>query len=648
LTIMTYAGKMSVLAVAAAAMLLIIGLSLPLTGWRLWSLDAWTYLPAITNFIVLGAVTLLTILIANVSRIFPSGLGRYPVVRPIGWLLASAGMAALFYWLSAETMLYGDGYVRSAEIVESGKWFRFTEPLDAFIKQSIYQVANRLWNWEIEQVFRLVSILSGIICFWITVAIGRLVSTKQRYQALTIALLWAGGLPALFFGYIEVYSTSVAALAGFIYVSLAALQQKRSAAVVIVVFVVTCLFHTSMLCLAPALAYVLKKSNHWRWTVAVAATSALVALLGLMIYLVSIVEHEGGYSVGFFEFVLIPLTPVAGYWLLSPHHLLDIVNQYIFVAPAGIASLLVLIPTLGTNLRRPPVIFLSVSSLLAFGFALLFNTHLGFARDWDLFAFIGLPVNLLAALLWSYSGRRPVAAWPLVWMGLLIAGAYVAMLANESAAVARFEDITENSRHGRAYNFETLSKYYIDKRQYRSAIAALQQADQTETNARYPHLIGSLHLALDQPRNAITALSRSLKIDSSYAKNFPLFVEAYTRLKMRDSAMTYLELAVNHLPQGASAADYYLVGIWKQEQGHQQEARQYLQQAIELAEKLAQSHPEGFRNYLTAARSGLAVGDTLLARRWLERLEHRQPPASIRLELLKLQQSLEYGEDGPH
>jgi tetratricopeptide (TPR) repeat protein len=613
------------LAMTAGGLLL---LAVSATELSLWSLDSWTYLAGLQVGTVLGAALLLTTLAANSQRV--TGKLENRVTRIALGVIFSAGLALFFYWLSSATYIYGDGYVRTAEIVEKGKWLRFTEPLDTLLRQLVYQVTHACWGWDGKQAAQLISVGCGVAYFWIGLWGSKFVSDKRCSRALTVALLWASGLVALFFGYVETYPTSVVACLAFLLCALGVLQRRIPAWPLLLIFALAALLHTSMLCLAPALVYVLAHSGRQRWTSAIATTAILVAALGAVIYLISILEHEGGYGVGLLEFVLIPLTPAASYWLFAADHLTDIVNEYLLVAPATTASLFVLFTTLIRNRADKQIQFLLLASLLAFGFALLFNTHLGFARDWDLFAFVGLPPALLAALLWSKSSRSRFAAWLLVWMGLSVGGMYVLMLADEDAPVSRFQALTERYEQGRAYNYETLSTYYTTKGQYRSAIGSLEKASAASRNARYPHLIGALHLQLGQPQQAIPRLTESLAIDSSYVKNYPLLVDAYSRLRERDSAMTYLRLAVDHLPGGASAEDYYQVGSWLQGQGSTA-AGPYFEQTLKMCREVIERQPNDFGRYLLAARSSLALGNPTEAQNWLQELLDRQPPANIRL-----------------
>ncbi|MFH2056054.1 MAG: hypothetical protein ABIJ61_08860 [bacterium] len=619
-------------ALLSCALVLILALFAP--RLPLWSLDSWSYLPGWQVLAVLIAALALTLFAANMA------VRRHPVrgrfARLGLWLLISAGLAALFYWLASATYLYGDGYVRTAEIVEKGKWLRFTEPLDTLLRQLIYRVTHSFFGWDGYQAARLISVGCGVAFFWIGVWGSRFVGSELRARSLTIALLWASGLVALFFGYVETYPTSVVACLAFLLYALGVLQGKLRVWPLILLFVTASLLHTSMLCFAPALAFVLAHRGRKRWSLAILITAFVVAALGMLIYLISIIEHHGGYGVDLLEFVLIPLTPNSSYWLFAVDHLTDIINEYLLVTPVGLISILLVIRQFRKSRNSVETRFLLLASALGFGFALLFNTHLGFARDWDLFAFVGLPLTLLAAQLWSQAKRPGLAAWLPVWLGFAIAGTFVLLLAGESGAVARFENITARYEQGRAYNHETLSTYYVDKEQYYRAIECLENASAVSRNARYPHQIGALHLTLNQPLQAVAALKRSLAIDSTYLKNYPLLVDAYVRLQESDSGMAYLKLAVDYLPEGASAENYFQLANWLRQRSKTSEATDYFRECLALCEAAIREQPDDFRHLLLGARCSLGLADTTGARDWLQRLLAKQPPAEVTLEALAL------------
>lgn len=618
--------------VTAALCALVAAMALFAPGLPLWALDSWSYLSAGQIAAVLLAAALLTYAAARAPGL--SGMNLSGSTRLALGLLFSVGLVALFYWLSSATYLYGDGYVRTAEIVEKGKWLRFTEPLDTLLRQLVYRFTHLLFGWDGYQAARLISIVCGVLYFWLALWGTKFVSTDPRQRGLSVALLCATGLVALFFGYVETYPTSVVACLAFLLVALGVLRGCLRGWVMILLFLVAVMLHTSMLTFAPALAVVLARSGRKRWSVAVGITAAIVAALAVLIFLISVLEHAGGYPVALLEFVLIPLTPGSGYWLFAADHLTDIVNEYLLVAPAA----LLLLPLVQFSKKKADSSerFLLLATLLGFGFALLFNTHLGFARDWDLFAFLGLPLTLLVAHLLTRAKSPHPIAWLPIGIGFAVTGAFVLLLADENAAVARFSDITERYQQGRAYNYETLSTYYISKRQYNKALTSIERAEQTSRNARYPHQIGALQLMLNQPLQATESLKRSLAIDSTMVNNYPLLVDAYTRLRNYDSTMTYLKQAVDYLPQGASPEDYYQVAGWLRQQGGGTSAADYFEQSLLLCDQALQERPADFRRTLLAIRCEVQLADSAAAQARLDRLLSQQPPAEIRIEALTI------------
>ena len=92
-----------------------------------------------------------------------------------------------------------------------------------------------------------------------------------------------------------------------------------------------------------------------------------------------------------------------GYTLFSPSHLLDFLNQQILVSPIGLALLVIFLVFKPKAPGKEDRIFqflliVSIGQLL---FNLLIDPGLGAARDWDLFASVGLGYTLLALYIFS-------------------------------------------------------------------------------------------------------------------------------------------------------------------------------------------------------------------------------------------------------
>jgi tetratricopeptide (TPR) repeat protein len=89
------------------------------------------------------------------------------------------------------------------------------------------------------------------------------------------------------------------------------------------------------------------------------------------------------------------------YPFYSPAHLLDFLNHQLLASPVNVVLWMMLILFLRkvVNFKEPVVRFLAVLCLCSLAFALVIYPGLGYARDWDLFAFTGLATTLLALYL---------------------------------------------------------------------------------------------------------------------------------------------------------------------------------------------------------------------------------------------------------
>ncbi len=383
--------------------------------YRVWGLNWWAYYPLSVKLIVFLAVGIwpwLLILVERQSWSASRPASATPTNNRSYYLVAgSLGLIFClgFYLLQVETFFLGDGYAALA----------LTAQNDAFMKSS--KLGETLAHLELKSLFdmvdsaaalmsfRVISIFSGILFLIIvTLSSARLFADTGR-RLLFLFGLASGGYMILFFGYVEYYSlfSASVALITCLGVLIADGRMNRwfmAPAVGLAVFL-----HIMGAILIPAALYVLVAgSSTGKWLahrnrntkLALAAAVALGAA-GIFVYL---------YSTSmFFRLSFLPILEnrftVEGYTLFSVEHLWDYVNLVVLLVP-GLAVLLMAVrrrEILRLMKQDRAMSFLSILTLSAMAATFVLDPKLGMPRDWDLFAFCGIP---LAALLFYPILRR--------------------------------------------------------------------------------------------------------------------------------------------------------------------------------------------------------------------------------------------------
>jgi Flp pilus assembly protein TadD len=240
------------------------------------------------------------------------------------------------------------------------------------------------------------------------------------------------------------------------------------------------------------------------------------------------------------------------YPFYSPAHLLDFLNHQVLASPVNV----VLWMTVAVFLRKmvsfkePVVKFLVLLSLCSLGFALLVDPKLGYARDWDLFAFTGLGATILALFLivdslrdrdetddrgaWQPAyGRRKERTVDLRRVSVaLVATSVVSTLpwiwvnASPQKAVARFEDLLRMDRRARGHGYETLACYSRDRGEHERSVKWWKDAIAVDPIPRYLGALGNAYRRLGDYDKAIEAYHRSLRM----ASRFPGAASVYKNL----------------------------------------------------------------------------------------------------------------------
>ncbi len=343
--------------------------------------------------------------------------------------LTLALISGVLFWIFRIRHLYwGDAkiFVEAIPHPDFRLTYNWQAPLDVFIHSKAWELAYKLWGWDVATVYGVISVLSGILFLQLLVNVAEELGRNRPEKLFLWAFTATGGFIQLFFGYIESYTIIPTGILAYIWLSIRFVKGQTSIFWPILCLSLTNAFHPSTIVLWPS-AFLLVKGQPWKdWlrfliipTVIALGVIALMesgkhgidALLG--------VDFPGGADRHWF----VPLRHAGTEWehytMFSLGHLVDIVNEQLLVAPFGLV-LAVLLWKKGFQKadkgEEKLFIFLTLASAFYLLFTWTWNPDYGGRKDWDLFACVGIPLNLLAA----FTATRAWSREELMGNGLLL------------------------------------------------------------------------------------------------------------------------------------------------------------------------------------------------------------------------------------
>jgi tetratricopeptide (TPR) repeat protein len=395
----------------------------------------------------------------------PGSRGTLPIV-------AVAVVSGAIFWLfRAKLHFLGDGYQSLSLLAKDPPFVKGTAPLLQFVLPRLRTFLGTDAEAAALAAYQIVSITSGIVFMVGTVWFARFAFSQRVDRILFFALCATSGSMLLFFGYVENYAPFVALTAVTCFTAVAALEGKIRKPWVLLPAIPMIGAHAFGPLAIPAISWVLLSGSglHRRWSaipqgIRAAALAALLALAGFVVFRVV----KGDMQV---QLALLPISrtwySADGYTLFSRAHLVDFANLLFQLFPG------LLVVTALFAFHRPRghsfaavrtfLVLLLVPQWLAV-FAL--DPKIGMARDWDLFAFAGVPLVILSGLGALRAGKQVAIGREAVLLaaslGLFVLGARVLEARSSEISIARFRAILEldeaRSRTGRALLIKHFSK----------------------------------------------------------------------------------------------------------------------------------------------------------------------------------------------
>ena len=320
--------------------------------------------------------------------------------RPFLWravlVILVSGVA--FYLLRAQTHFLGDGYLLLGRLARGSAPIRPWNPGIYWIQSGLNQLLGNSGQESALASFQIISIGSGVLFLAAAAA-----TASRLYQGLKPRLLFllgtaCGGYSLMFFGHVENYPVFVLMVGLFGLMGLLASKGKLHPLWTLIPLLAALPLHPFSAAIIPAAVYLIFRPTRfggfvgrlpvWIRGFAVLAVAAAAAYAFYRVYTASY----------FFRFAIVPFVQnqftVEGYTMLSLKHLLDLVNLIGLLQPALVLTG-VLLFWRRSNSKEPAYRFLLLMVAGSLGIAFLFDAKLGMPRDWDLFAFTGIPLILL-------------------------------------------------------------------------------------------------------------------------------------------------------------------------------------------------------------------------------------------------------------
>ncbi|HOZ07970.1 MAG TPA: tetratricopeptide repeat protein [candidate division Zixibacteria bacterium] len=429
--------------------------------------DPWAWAPAAAAVLWAAAVLLY-------GRRAGDGGDASDGGRRFAWWAVShtALMAALFIGLRARTHFLGDGYTLLGTYATENPLIKSRALGEALVHLWVRDLVGGPTKAAALLSFQVLAVGAGLIYLGLVWWAAARLFEHRRERLLFAVGMTTPGYMLLYCGYVELYALFVTAVAAFGLVGLLAAEGRIRRWWILAPLAAAALLHVMGVVLIPAAVFLLLADTGIGRALGRASRGVKAALaVGLLAAVLAVFRHAMA-TWSFFRLAFLPPTPnrftVGGYTLFSDTHLLDFVNQALVLFP----GLLVCVPALMPALRRRgagkrAVMFLALFGLGAAGAVFIFDPKLGMPRDWDLFAFAGVPIALVCLYPLVRRLRAVAVAAPAVLLALglnvIILGGRAALQTAPEASADQFQQLMNWDLPKSQISWTILVSYYLDR-----------------------------------------------------------------------------------------------------------------------------------------------------------------------------------------
>ena len=568
-----------------------------------WGFGFWHVFPVPWPYLAIGVGLIL--LVPGVNARVAGIAGR--VVGPIADMLAriplvisgsvsSVLLLALFYVFRSRALVYGDGYLvlRFYTSTDSGLLsnIEVMKPLSAPFYKLLYKLIIGVHRLPPADAITLISALGGVVGFWALYRLSTLLSENRRGKWFLLFAAMTSGTIMLFFGYVENYTWATSLALWSLALSVGYSKGVNRLWPALLLAIVATGFHVTavIFIMVAVLAWMfrngipgrLKRSQIFRWSMLTAVTgSVIIAVLAQ-------VAPKTDYLV-----LVWPIT-FNHYWILSPGHIIDMVNIAVLVAPIAVVAMLFTLKSTAAspNQKHTEQYVLASAALLALIAAFWINPELGAPRDWDLLSSFGFPASLWGAhrLLNRFT---QVATKPGPLLGAVVVCAIcivpnVTEKTNLNRAMDRLDSLLwEDPHYQTDYKHAdrcapwAFTMHYDAGCDPKRTIRYYRRTVTADPNSYTGWFnLGDMYMAMGDFKSAYHCLTTSIKINPKYIRSLSKLSELEVQMRRPEDAIEHARQAVALDPnEPITQTD---LGIALALTGDQEEALKHFRRAYDL------------------------------------------------------------------
>ncbi len=372
---------------------------------------------------------------------------RSPVLYYLAVAIAAVSCGLVFYIFRVRAHFLGDGITSLSYLASDNPLLHSPEFGESLLHIWLKKVLPGSGGSTALLSFQFLSVFAGVSVV-VTVAIAARSIFDKGWQRLGFVLVsMTGGYAVLFFGYVEYYSVFTFSVVLFAIIGLLILRGRMSRWWIVPSLALSAWLHILGVTLIPSALYVLlhgSRTVNWfsrfprHRKVFLGAVGILAAMVVFWYY----------YDTNiFFELAIVPLISnrftVDGYTMFSASHLLDFGNLLVLLLPA-LPLLVVEHLRSGKSKWTTERTYLLLTVFATLGAAFIFDPRMGMPRDWNLFAFAGVPLAMYTYYVLLFNDRPVhktiVTGVLMVSLGILSLGGRVATQNSIPSSLHQFEN----------------------------------------------------------------------------------------------------------------------------------------------------------------------------------------------------------------
>jgi tetratricopeptide (TPR) repeat protein len=631
-------GEWEMVAIAFAILFLVIlGISSFFPTTRLWGVNHLSYYPLWFRglLIFLGFLAFTPLVNQNLQRllkksVIPAFSFLVEKRKYLGFPIIILLFILFFYLFRTRTHFLGDGAQFISGINSGTLSVKWTQPLAIRIYLSAYDLLNNFSHFDGAFVYALISYLGGVVFVFFALRLANLLGkTASTKLFVFLVLIFMGGTE-LFLGYAEHYPLFYCGILIYLFYSIKCLKGEVKLFFPLLIFFVLLPMHLFSLYLFPSVIFLfLSPGEEGKTKPSVKTKRIWIVSAVLVLVFASLIIYflkYGWYSLTYFVPLFKGRYSAPDHTLFSLPHLLDFLNQQLLVSPVGFFLFLIflILRPKGLDLKEKVFQFLLLVSITQLFFNFVLDPGLGAARDWDLFAGVGLGYTVLG--LYAFSKIPPNPRVSYLKLGLIITLListlpWMGINASTDLSVARFRNLLNldpkkslNGHYILTGYFEGLGKleeverekritaekipeaYLVDeglekleKGNSDSAYLNFTQALQIAPNFAETHWgLGEYYLETGELEKAEAELMKAIELRPEYGSAYAYLGVIYGLRKNLTKAKKMFERAII---LGIRDAKLYhdLGNVYFMLQNMDKAIRSY-QKAIQMNDKSADSH----------------------------------------------------------